>query len=86
MSAISANLQRNFVPRFDMNTFLVKVEVSVRRYMSGHHKDTETKFHIVRAKDSYAAEEKLCKYYKDKSDPYHETYYIEIKDTTEEIV
>ncbi len=54
--------------------------------MSDHHEDTETKFHIVRAKDSYEAEEKLRKYYEDKSDPYYDTYRIQIKDTTEEIV
>jgi hypothetical protein len=63
--------------------YIVQCEVTERRYMSDRFEEPRHKVHLVEAESEEQAEQKLLKYYDDKSEPYYRTYYVVIIDCSE---
>lgn len=68
-----------------MKLFLVKVQVTERRYMREESPETYEKFHIVRTEDEFLAAKKVDMYYKSKNEPYCVYYDTVVLDVSEEI-
>jgi hypothetical protein len=68
-----------------MKLFLVKVQVTERRYMREESPETCEKLHIVRADDEYQAASKVNKHYESKTESYCVYYDSVVLDVTEEI-